>query len=76
LNLAKTGNSDSHTVDTMGVAATEFDGNTATELLSALRNKTTRVRRQKEWSALRILGSWGIRYMGSSFVRLTGWSRA
>jgi len=76
LNLAKTGNSDSHTVDTMGVAATEFDGSTATDLLSALRKKTTRVRRQKEWSALHILGSWGIRYMGSAFVRLTDWSRA
>jgi len=72
LNLAKTGNSDSHTIDTMGLAATEFEGNTAADLLMALKNKATKVRKQTEWNAFRILGSWGIRYLESAFVRITG----
>jgi hypothetical protein len=72
LNLAKTGNSDSHTIDTMGLAATEFEGNTAADLLMALKNKATKVRKQAEWNAFRILGSWGIRYLESAFVRITG----
>jgi predicted metal-dependent phosphoesterase TrpH len=72
LNIAHSGNSDAHVVGAIGLGATEFDGSTAADLLTALRNKTTRVRRQKEWSALRILGSWGVRYMGSAFIRITG----
>ncbi len=72
LNLAKTGNSDSHTIDTMGLAATEFEGHTAADLLMALKNKATKVRKQAEWNAFRILGSWGIRYLESAFVRITG----
>jgi predicted metal-dependent phosphoesterase TrpH len=72
LNLAKTGNSDSHTIDTIGFGVTEFYGHTAADLLSALKNKVTKARRQKEWSVLRVLGSWGIRYMGSAFIRITG----
>jgi predicted metal-dependent phosphoesterase TrpH len=76
LHIAKTGSSDAHIIDTIGFGATEFEGNTAADLLSALKNKTTKVRRQKEWSAFRILGSWGVRYMGSAFVRMTGLARA
>jgi predicted metal-dependent phosphoesterase TrpH len=72
LKIAKTGSSDAHTVDTMGFGVTEFEGHTAADLLSALKNKTTKARRRKEWSALRILGSWGIRYVGSAFSRMTG----
>jgi hypothetical protein len=41
-----------------------------------LKNKTTKVRKQKEWSAFRVLGSWGIRYMESAFIRVTGLARA
>ena len=76
LDVAKVGNSDSHTIDTMGFGVTEFEGHTAADLLIALKNKATKVRRQKEWSTLRILSSWGIRYMGSAFVRMTGLARA
>jgi len=71
MNIAKTGSSDAHIIDTIGFGATEFEGSSAADLLSALKNKTTKVRRQNEWSAFRILGSWGIRYMGSAFIRLS-----
>jgi len=72
LNIAKTGSSDAHVIDTIGFGTTEFEGNTAADLLMALKNKTTNARRQNEWSAFRIIGSWGMRYMESAFVRLTG----
>jgi hypothetical protein len=76
LDIAHVGNSDAHVVDAIGLGATEFEGNTAADLLIALKNKTTKVRRQKEWSAFRIISSWGMSYMGSAFVRITGLSRA
>jgi hypothetical protein len=76
LHIAKTGSSDAHIIDTIGFGATEFEGSSAVDLLAALKNKTTKVRRQKEWSALRILGSWGIRYMERAFVRMTGLARS
>jgi predicted metal-dependent phosphoesterase TrpH len=70
LDIAQTGSSDAHIVDTIGFGATEFDGKSAADLLTALKNGWTTVRRQKEWSAFRVLGSWGIRYMGSAITRL------
>ena len=76
LNIAKTGSSDSHILDTIGFGITEFEGNSAADLLIALKNGKTKARRQNEWSAFRILGSWGIRYVGSTFVRMTGLARA
>jgi predicted metal-dependent phosphoesterase TrpH len=76
LHIAKTGSSDAHIIDTIGFGVTEFEGSSAADLLAALKNKTTKARRQKEWSAFRVLGSWGIRYMGSAFVRMAGLARA
>jgi len=76
INIAKTGSSDAHIIDTIGFGLTEFEGRAAADLLLALKNKTTKVRRHKEWSAFRILGSWGIRYMVSAFVRMTAFARA
>jgi predicted metal-dependent phosphoesterase TrpH len=76
LHIAKTGSSDAHIIDTIGFGVTEFEGSSAADLLTALKNKTTKARRQKEWSAFRVLGSWGIRYMESAFVRMTGLARA
>jgi predicted metal-dependent phosphoesterase TrpH len=76
LDIAYVGNSDAHVVDAIGLGATEFEGHSAADLLVALKNKTTKVRKQKEWSALRVLGSWGIRYMESAFIRVTGLARA
>jgi predicted metal-dependent phosphoesterase TrpH len=76
LDIARVGNSDAHVVDAIGLGATEFEGNNATDLLLALKNKTTKIRRQKEWSAFRILSSWGIRYLESAFVRLGAMAHA
>ncbi len=72
LNITQVGNSDAHIVDAIGLGATEFDGNTAADLLRALKSGRSKVRRQKEWSAFRILGSWGVRYVESAFIRITG----
>lgn len=71
LNLAHTGNSDAHVVDTIGFGATEFPGSTAVDLLNALHERTTRVHKMNEWSAIRVIGSWGVRYVESAFARLS-----
>jgi hypothetical protein len=71
IKLAQTGNSDAHVIDTIGFGATEFDGTTAADLMKSLRERTTRVRKLNEWSATRIMGSWAINYIGSTFSRLT-----
>ncbi len=76
LDIAHVGNSDAHVVDAIGLGATEFEGNTAADLLTALKNKTTKVRKQKEWSAFRIVSSWGMSYMGSAIVRISGVAHA
>ncbi len=55
---------------TIGLGVTEFEGSSAADLLIALKNGTTKVRKQKEWSAFKILSSWGIRYVESAFVRI------
>lgn len=70
LNVANTGSSDAHILDTIGFGATEFEGNSAADLLSALKNHTTKVRKIKEWSPFRILGTWGMRYVGNTLARL------
>lgn len=75
LDITQTGSSDAHIVDTIGFGATEFEGYSAADLLIALKNGRTKVRKQKEWSAFKVLGSWGLRYMESAFVRMTGLAR-
>ncbi len=70
LNIAHTGNSDSHVIDTIGFGATEFPGTTTADLLNALRERTTRVRKMNEWSAFRVISSWGLRYVESAFARI------
>lgn len=71
LNIAHTGNSDAHIIDTIGFGATEFPGTSAADLLNALQERTTRVRKMNEWSAVRVISSWGLRYIESTFARLT-----
>ena len=71
LEIAHVGNSDAHVVDAIGLGATEFEGSSAADLLAALKNKTTKVRKQNEWSAFRVISSWGIRYVGSAFTRMS-----
>ena len=70
LDITQTGSSDAHVLDTIGFGATEFEGNSAADLLISLKNGTTKVRKQKEWSMFKILGSWVINYIGSAFTRL------
>lgn len=70
LNITQTASSDAHVVDAIGLGTTEFDGRTAPDLIAALRNGTSRIRKQKEWNSVRILGSWAANYIGSAFTRL------
>jgi predicted metal-dependent phosphoesterase TrpH len=76
LGITQTGSSDAHIIDTIGFGRTEFEGNSAADLLTALKNGNTTVHKHTEWSAFRILSSWGIRYMESALVRMTGFARA
>lgn len=69
LKLARTGSSDAHILETIGFGATEFEGETAADLLAALKNRTTKVRKRNEWGMFKILGSWALNYLGSLFAR-------
>src|SRR5688572_3288100 len=72
LNIAQTGSSDAHVVDTIGFGATEFEGKTSQDLLMALKNKATKVRKQNEWSTFKILSNWGFRYAKRAFAQMAG----
>ncbi|MBL8100166.1 MAG: PHP domain-containing protein [Anaerolineales bacterium] len=76
LNIAQTGSSDAHVIDTIGFGATEFEGNTPQDLLNSLKSKTTKVRKQNEWSAFHILSNWGFRYVEKTFQRIAGVAQA
>lgn len=76
LDIAQTGSSDAHILDTIGFGVTEFEGNSAMDFLNALRERSTRVRKQNEWSAFRVISSWGMRYVESAVTRITGMARA
>ena len=69
LDIAQTASSDAHVVEAIGLGATEFDGRTAQHLIDALHNGNVRIRKQKEWNSVRILGSWAANYVGSAFTR-------
>jgi len=69
LDITPIASSDAHVVEAIGLGATEFDGHTAQDLLTALHNGNIRHRKQKEWSSVRILGSWAANYVRSSFTR-------
>lgn len=71
LDITQTGSSDAHVLDTIGFGLTEFEGSTAADLLMALKNGTTKVCRQEEWSMFKILGSWVVNYIGSTYMRLS-----
>ena len=68
LGIAKLGNSDAHIVEAIGLGATEFEGQTAKDLLNAIRYGTTSVHKKKEWNSVRILGSWAVNYVGRAFT--------
>ncbi len=70
LEITQTASSDAHVVEAIGLGATEFDGHTTQDLIDALHTGNVRIRKQKEWNAVRILGSWAANYVGSAFIRL------
>lgn len=72
LDIAQTASSDAHVVEAIGLGVTEFEGRSARELVEALKRKDVRIRKQKEWNSIRILGSWAANYVGSAFARLAG----
>ena len=69
--IAKTGNSDAHILDAIGLGMTEFPGSNSVHLLAALRDGTTVVRKGQEWNTVRILGSWFAKYVASVFNRFS-----
>ena len=73
LDIAQTASSDAHVVEAIGLGITEFDGHTARDLQTALQNGRIRHRKQREWSSVKILGSWAASYIGSAVTR---WSLA
>jgi hypothetical protein len=70
LDIAQTASSDAHVVEAIGLGATEFDGHTAWDLITALHNGNMHIRKRKEWNTVHILGSWAANYVGSAFTRL------
>ena len=70
LKIAHTGNSDAHIIDTIGFGATEFPGTTAAELLKALHECTTKVKKLNEWNSAKIISKWAIGYIGSMVTRM------
>jgi predicted metal-dependent phosphoesterase TrpH len=70
LEITQTASSDAHVVEAIGLGATEFDGKSAQDLITALQNGNVRHHKQKEWNSVRILGSWVARYVGSALTRL------
>jgi predicted metal-dependent phosphoesterase TrpH len=69
-HLTQVGNSDAHTLQTIGLGATEFLGYTAANLLDALWIGATEVRRRgAQLGSARILGSWALNYVLSTPAR-------
>lgn len=70
-DIAQIASSDAHTLQAIGLGATEFPGHTAAELLDALWIGATDVRRGAELSSARILGTWAINYIISAPARVS-----
>lgn len=68
--LARTGSSDAHALEAIGLGATEFPGSTAAEFLRALQEGTTTPRHQPSWSFVRIMSNWVWNYLLSVPARL------
>jgi predicted metal-dependent phosphoesterase TrpH len=64
LQIAQTGSSDAHTLNMIGLGATEFPGRVRKDLLAALHDGKTIPRQGEERSSARILGSWALHYAG------------
>ncbi len=68
--IAQVGNSDAHTLQTIGLGATEFPGCTAADLLDALWVGATEVRRGVQLSSVQLLSSWAINFVISAPARV------
>jgi predicted metal-dependent phosphoesterase TrpH len=69
-HLTPVGNSDAHTLQTIGLGATEFLGYSAANLLDALWIGATEVRRRgAQLGPARMLGSWALNYVLSTPAR-------
>lgn len=66
LDLAQTGSSDAHLLEAIGLGTTFFPGQTPENLLAALWNGTTQVRRAPEWNPLHLFGKWMTNYLLSA----------
>ena len=69
LDIAKLGNSDAHTLDTIGLGMTEFIGDTAQDLIQAIQMGYVAIHEKKAWNTARILGTWVASYIASTFLR-------
>lgn len=71
IGLAQTGSSDAHSLETIGLGATEFPGASAADFQRALQEGTTIPKRKAPWGLLRIAGNWAWNYLLSVPARLT-----
>jgi predicted metal-dependent phosphoesterase TrpH len=62
-DMAQTGGSDAHSLDTIGLGATFFPGNTVQHLIGALSMARTQVHKGPEWGLAHILTNWAARYL-------------
>jgi predicted metal-dependent phosphoesterase TrpH len=69
--LARTGSSDAHVLDAIGLGVTEFSGRTVDDLVMALKNGTTTVRKRDSWSSVKIISRWACAYVLSAPARLS-----
>ncbi len=70
LHITKTGSSDAHIVQAIGLGATGFKGHSARDLIHALHKGKVHIQKQKELSPAHMLSLWAAKYIGSAFTRL------
>ncbi len=68
--ISRVGNSDAHVLDAIGMGATEFPGRSIEDLIIALQQGTTTVRKTAMWSPTRIMAIWLTEYLKSAPIRL------
>lgn len=66
IGIARLGNSDSHTLNTLGAGRTHFTGSTIEDLMTAIHNRSTTPVVVERMKAIQVLGSWLSAYLGRS----------
>jgi predicted metal-dependent phosphoesterase TrpH len=69
--LARTGSSDAHVLQAIGLGITEFPGRTVDDLVGALKYATTTVGKKDSWSTIKIISRWAWDYALSAPARLS-----